>query len=125
MAERLMNVRSRQKAKKPEFNRHDHQKKKRLGLSWRKPRGLHNKLRRQIAAKGKPVRPGFGSPKAVRGFHPSGFPEILVNNVTDLQKAEGCVVRIAGSVGMKKRTEIQAKAAQMNLRILNPKTGGA
>lgn len=125
MAERLINVRSRQKAKKPEFNRHDHQKKKRLGLSWRKPRGLHNKLRRQIAAKGKPVRPGFGSPKAVRGFHPSGFPEMLVNNVADLEKAAGCVVRIASAVGMKKRTEIQARAAEMNLRVLNPKNGGA
>jgi large subunit ribosomal protein L32e len=120
-----MNVRSRQKAKKPEFNRHDHQKKKRLGLSWRKPRGLHNKLRRQIAAKGKPVRPGFGSPRAVRGFHPSGFPEMLVNNVADLEKAAGCVVRIASAVGMKKRTEIQARATEMNLRVLNPKNGGA
>jgi large subunit ribosomal protein L32e len=120
-----MNVRSRQKAKKPEFNRHDTQKKKRLGTSWRKPRGLHNKLRQQVSAKGKLVRPGFGSPKAVRGFHPSGFPEVLVNNVSDLAKAEGCVVRIASTVGQKKRLEIQAKAAEMNLRVLNIKTRGA
>lgn len=125
MEKRLMNVRSRQKAKKPEFNRHDTQKKKRLGLSWRKPRGLHNKLRQQVSAKGKLVRPGFGSPKAVRGFHPSGFPEILVNNVSDLAKAEGCVVRIAATVGQKKRLDIQAKAAEMNLKVLNIKTRGA
>ncbi len=125
MEKRLMNVRSRQKAKKPEFNRHDTQKKKRLGLSWRKPRGLHNKLRQQVSAKGKLVRPGFGSPKAVRGFHPSGFPEVLVNNVADLAKAEGCVVRIASTVGQKKRLEIQAKAAEMNLKVLNIKTRGA
>jgi large subunit ribosomal protein L32e len=125
MANRLINVRSRQKAKKPEFNRHDSHKKKRLGLSWRKPRGLHNKLRRQVSAKGKLVRPGFGSPKAVRGFHPSGFKEILVNNVTDLAKAEGCAVRIASAVGQKKRLEIQALASEMNLKVLNPKTGRA
>lgn len=125
MEKRLMNVRSRQKAKKPEFNRHDTQKKKRLGLSWRKPRGLHNKLRQQVSAKGKLVRPGFGSPKAVRGFHPSGFPEILVNSVADLAKAEGCVVRIASTVGQKKRLEIQAKAAEMNLKVLNIKTRSA
>ncbi len=125
MEKRLMSVRSRQKSKKPEFNRHDTQKKKRLGLSWRKPRGLHNKLRQQVSAKGKLVRPGFGSPKAVRGFHPSGFPEILVNNVADLTKAEGCVVRIASTVGQKKRLEIQAKAAELNLKVLNIKTRGA
>ncbi|HSD58690.1 MAG TPA: 50S ribosomal protein L32e, partial [Methanotrichaceae archaeon] len=125
MEKRLMNVRSRQKAKKPEFNRHDTQKKKRLGLSWRKPRGLHNKLRQQVSAKGKLVRPGFGSPKAVKGFHPSGFKEVLVNNVAELAKAEGCAVRIASAVGQKKRLEIQAKAVEMNLKVLNPKAGGA
>lgn len=123
MAERLMNVRSRQKAKKPEFNRHDCHKKKRLGLSWRKPRGLHNKLRQQVSAKGKLVRPGFGSPKAVKGFHPSGFKEILVNNVKELENAKGCAVRIASAVGMRKRLVIQAKAAEMNLKVLNAKGG--
>ena len=61
--------------------------------------GLHNKLRQQVAAKGKLVRPGFGSPKAVRGFHPCGFPEMLVNNVAELMKAQGFVVRIASACG--------------------------
>jgi large subunit ribosomal protein L32e len=123
MAERLLRVRARQKAKKPEFNFHDSHKKKRLPTSWRKPRGLHNKLRQQIAAKGKLVRPGFGSPKAVKGFHPSGLPEMLVNNVAELQCATGHAVRIASAVGMKKRLEIQAKADELGLRVLNPKGG--
>ena len=123
MAERLLRVRTRQKSKKPEFNLHDSHKKKRLSTSWRKPRGLHNKLRQQVAAKGKLVRPGFGSPRAVRGFHPSGLPEMLVNNVAELEKAQGCAVRIASPVGMKKRMDIQAKATEMGLRVLNPKRG--
>ena len=124
MAERLLRVRTRQKSKKPEFNFHDSHKKKRLATSWRKPRGLHNKLRQQIAAKGKLVRPGFGSPKAVRGYHPCGLPEMLVYNPADLEKAEGYAVRIASAVGKKKRLEIQAKAAQAGLKVLNA-TGGA
>jgi large subunit ribosomal protein L32e len=123
MAERLLRVRTRQKSKKPEFNYHDSHKKKRLGASWRKPQGLHNKLRQQVAAKGSLVKPGFGSPKAVRGFHPCGYPEMLVNNVAELMKAQGFVVRIASGVGMKKRLDIQAKASEMGLRILNPKGG--
>lgn len=123
MAERLLRVRTRQKSKKPEFNFHDSHKKKRLVTSWRKPRGLHNKLRQQIAAKGKLVRVGYGSPKAVKGFHPCGLPEVLVNNVAELQKAQGSVVRIAAGVGMKKRLEMQAKAAEAGLRVLNPKGG--
>lgn len=118
----LLKVRARQKAKKPAFNRHDSHKKKRLSTSWRKPRGIHNKLGAQVSAKGKLVRPGFGSPRAVKGFHPSGFREILVRNMADLQKAEGYAVRIASTLGRKKRTEIEAKATEMNLKILNPKT---
>lgn len=123
MAERLLRVRTRQKSKKPEFNYHDSHKKKRLGTSWRKPQGLHNKLRQQVAAKGSLVKPGFGSPKAVRGFHPCGYPEMLVNNVAELMKAQGFVVRIASGAGIKKRLDIQAKASEMGLRILNPKGG--
>jgi large subunit ribosomal protein L32e len=76
-----------------------------------------------VAAKGKLVRPGFGSPKAVRGFHPSGLPEMLVNNVAELEKAQGYAVRIASPVGMKKRMDIQAKATEMGLRVLNLKRG--
>jgi large subunit ribosomal protein L32e len=123
MAERLLRVRTRQKSKKPEFNFHDSHKKKRLPTSWRKPRGLHNKLRQQIAAKGKLVRPGFGSPKAVRGYHPCGLPEVLVNNVAELEKAQGFAVRIASAVGRRKRLDIEAKAAQAGLKVLNAKGG--
>ena len=123
MAERLLRVRARQKSKKPEFNFHDSHKKKRLGTSWRKPRGLHNKLRQQVAAKGKLVRPGYGSPKAVRGYHPCGLPEVLVNNVAELEKAKGFAVRIAASVGKKKRLDIEAKASEAGLKVLNAKGG--
>jgi large subunit ribosomal protein L32e len=119
--DRLLKVRSRQKAKKPEFNRHDSHKKKRLSTSWRKPRGLHNKLRQQVAAKGKLVRPGFGSPRNVRGYHPSGFKEVLVFNVNEVNEMHDCVVRIASTVGMKKHREIVAKALEKKLRVLNAK----
>jgi ribosomal protein L32E len=49
--------------------------------------------------------------------------EIRVNNVAELAAAQGCAVRIASAVGMKKRLDIQAKAAEMGLKILNPKGG--
>lgn len=122
--ERLMKVRARQKKKKPEFNRCDSHKKKKLSTSWRRPRGLHNKLRQQIAAKGKLVKAGYGSPKGVRGYHPCGMKEVLVSCLGDLLDAEGCAVRIAGTVGMKKRDEIEAMAREMNLKVLNPSSGG-
>jgi len=122
--ERLMKVRAKQKKRKPEFNRCDSHKKKKLSPSWRRPRGLHNKLRQQIAAKGKLVKAGYGSPRGVRGYHPCGMKEVLVKNPDDLKNAEGCAVRIAATVGMKKRDEIEAMAREMNLKVLNPTAGG-
>lgn len=120
----MLRVRARQKAKKPEFKRHDSHKKVKLSESWRKPRGLHNKLRQHVAAKGSIVKPGFGSPKAVRGYHPSGVKEVLVRCMSDLENLEGCAVRIAGTVGRRKREKIESAAGEMNLKVLNPKTGG-
>jgi len=121
MAENMLRVRARQKSKKPDFNRHDCHKKKRLSISWRKPRGIHNKMRDQVAAKGGIVKAGYGSPRAVRGFHPSGYKELFVKSIGDLEGAEGCVLRIAAAIGGRKRAIIIAKAAEMNLRVLNPR----
>ncbi|MHC1566486.1 MAG: 50S ribosomal protein L32e [Candidatus Syntropharchaeia archaeon] len=115
---RLLRVRERRRKK---FIRYDSYKKKRLGESWRRPRGLHNKMRKQIAAKGSMVKCGYGSPVKVRGLHPSGFEEVLVFNPRDLENVrEGQAVRIASNVGMKKRTLIEKKAEEMGLKVLNP-----
>ena len=60
-------------AKKAKFRRDGFGKKPQIADSWRKPRGLHNKQRRQKKAKGALPTPGYGSPVAVRGMHPSGY----------------------------------------------------
>jgi large subunit ribosomal protein L32e len=108
---------------RPRFQRRGVHEKKRLADVWRKPKGRHNKLRRQIRAKGPLPRPGFGSPAAVRGLHPSGFEDVLVHNEAMLAALDPAVqaVRIAAGVGMRKRAEIQRKAAEAGLRVLNPR----
>ncbi|RLI03895.1 50S ribosomal protein L32e [Candidatus Bathyarchaeota archaeon] len=119
---RLLKVRRRLKSRKPEFRRHEAHKKLRLrDKSWRRPRGLHNKLREKRAGK-KPVMIGFGSPAKVRGLHPSGFEEVLVYNPSDLEKInpKKQAARIASSVGLKKRLMIEERARELNITILNP-----
>jgi len=123
---RLLRVRRRQKDRKPDFRRYCWNKKLRLrDKSWRRPRGLHNKLRKRYGGKWSgrtPVNVGFGSPKAVRGLHPSGYEEVLVHNVGDLDgiDPERQAIRIASRVGMKKRLAIEEKAREMGIKILNP-----
>ena len=70
------------------FKRDGYGKKRQLSDSWRKPRGQHNKQREQKKAKGARPKPGFGSPIAVRGMHPSGFFEILISSAKELEGFE-------------------------------------
>ena len=123
---RLLRVRQRLKARKPEFKRYCAHKKLRLrNKSWRRPRGLDNKLRIRYGGKKSGrivVNVGFGSPKAVRGLHPSGYEEVLVHNPKELDKIdpERQAIRISSQVGMKKRLAIEDKAKELGLKILNP-----
>lgn len=110
-------------AKSARFKRDGFGKKKQLAESWRKPRGLHNKQRIQKKAKGPLPTPGYGSPLAARGLHPSGYRDVRVNTPAELDglDPERDAIRIAAGVGAKKRALIQEKAIQAGLKILNPR----
>ncbi|HWP78607.1 MAG TPA: 50S ribosomal protein L32e [Candidatus Nitrosotenuis sp.] len=107
---------------RPDFVRQESWRYKRVGLAWRKPKGIDNHQRRQ-KFRGRPglVKVGYGGPKIARGLHPSGFTDNLVHNLDDLQrldpKTDG--VRIAHGVGKKKRVEIVAKALEQKFKIFN------
>jgi large subunit ribosomal protein L32e len=103
------------------FKRDGYGKKRQLSDSWRKPRGQHNKQREQKKAKGALPKPGFGSPVAVRGMHPSGFFEVLVTSLKDLEGLDPKTqaVRLGGTVGTRKRIIIQEQAVAAGLKVLN------
>ena len=107
---------------KPQFNRQDHHKKKRVPTSWRRPRGDLSKQRRGIKGKGDTVEAGFRSPRAARGLHPSGFEEVRVFNTDDLEGIDSDTeaVRIASSVGGRKRERIEEVCEDREIRVLNP-----
>jgi large subunit ribosomal protein L32e len=107
---------------KPQFNRQDYHKKKRIPTSWRKPRGGLSKQRRRMKAKGPVVQAGFRTPKAARDLHPSGFEEVRVHNTDDLEGVDGDTqaVRIASKVGGRKRELIEDEAEEREIRVLNP-----
>ena len=118
--ERLLDERRR--VGKPKFNRQDHHKKKRVSTSWRRPRGQLSKQRKGVKGKGDTVEAGFRTPTEVRGKHPSGFEEVRVHNVDDLDGVDGDreAVRIASKVGARKRERIEEQAEDQDIRVLNP-----
>ena len=117
---RLIRVRSEKRAR---FRRDGAGKKPQLSPSWRRPRGLHHKQRRQKKAKGAHPTPGYGSPVAVRGMHPSGYHEIRVFSPDELTGLDPTViaVRIGATVGGRKRAIIQERAISAGMKVLNPK----
>jgi len=97
--QKALKARKRAKKKKPDFVRPESWRYVKLKESWRKPRGLDNKVRRKIKGWPPAVSVGYKGSKATRGLHPAA--------------------RIAHRVGKRKRVEIIAEAKKREIFVLN------
>ena len=111
------------KRKHPQFLRPNYGRssRSRIRIAWRRPRGIDNKKRLKIKYMGASPSIGYGQPRAIRGHHPRGLPEVLVQSPADLAGLKNVVIRIAGSVGRLKRAAIEKMAASMALHVVNVK----
>jgi large subunit ribosomal protein L32e len=110
------------KHKKPRFRRQESWRYKRVGDVWRKPHGVDSKMRKKV--KGWPVSPttGYRSPKKTRGLHPSGYVEVRVHSVEELGgiDPELQAIRVAHTVGGKKKLDIVSLAEEKGIHVINP-----
>jgi ribosomal protein L32E len=89
---------------------------------------MHSKMRMHRKYRPNVVSIGYRGPKKARGLHPSGFKEVFVHNPKDVEKVdpETEAIRIAGSVGTKKREAIEERIQEledkkdMKYYVLNP-----
>ncbi len=123
VTKRDLRDRERIKSKKPDFRRQESWRYKRVDESWRRPRGIDSKMRKKKKGWPRSVEVGYRSPKKTRNLHPSGYVEALVYNVDDVEEVDSKtqVIRIAHTVGMRKRVEISARAEERGIRVLNPR----
>lgn len=115
-------LRAAQKKKTPSFRRTEWFRYKRLSRSgWRAPHGMDNKQRRNYKYRGSLVRIGHGKVAAARFLHPSGFKEIMVQNISDLESMdpETQAARVGATVGGRKREHIYSRADELGIRVLN------
>jgi len=115
-------TRAAQMKKQPKFRRQEWYRYYRLSRTgWRKPKGMQSKQRLNMKYRTPMVRVGYGKISAVRGLHPSGFEDVLVNQPSDLDglDPERQAIRVGASVGNRKRAKIHDRADDLGLRVLN------
>jgi large subunit ribosomal protein L32e len=118
----MLKFRAAQKKKQPAFRRQEWFRYKRLSnTGWRKPKGYQSKQRLNMKYRTPMARIGFGKISAVRGLHSSGFEEVLIHKIQDLESVnpEKQAIRIGSSVGNRKRLSIHDRADDLGLRVLN------
>ncbi len=123
ISDKSLRLKRRLKQRKPKFVRPESWRYVRLKENWRRPRGLDHKVR--LKYDGWPPGAGIGyrSPKSTRGIHPSGYQEVLVYTIEDLKTINPKiqVIRIAHTVGKRKKARILAEAKKKRVRVLNVK----
>lgn len=119
---RALRLRGEIKSKKPNFVRHESWRYDRLKENWRRPKGIDNKMRMKVKGWPPTVNVGYRGPKAARNLHPSGCEEVLIHNVEEIAKINPATqaIRIAHTVGKKKRLQILSEARKNGIIVLNP-----
>ena len=109
--------------KKLKFTRQDAHKKVRLGNKWRKPKGLHSKMRLSKKGYNKSVSIGYGSPKSTRGLDKSGLKLIIIKSLKEIENInakEECIA-VAKTIGLRKKVEILKQAVKKSINVVNIK----
>ncbi|KAJ7383562.1 60S ribosomal protein L32 [Desmophyllum pertusum] len=111
------------KKRKKRFIRHQSDRYLRVKQSWRKPKGIDNRVRRRF--KGQYLMPsiGYGSNRKTRHLMPDGFKKFVIHNVKELEVLlmanKSYAAEIAHNVSSKKRKEIVERAQQLAIKITN------
>jgi len=120
-AKKAIKLRRKVKEKKPDFVRQESWRYDRVDESWRRPRGIDSKMRKEVKGWPARVKVGYRGPKEARGLHPTAYREVIVYNVYDLDRVNPKMeaIRIAHTVGAKKRAEILNRARELGIHVLN------
>jgi len=118
---RLFEIRKKMKKQRPSFNRVESWRYKRVKASWRKARGIDSKTRRKNKAGVKSPSVGYRTPKKIRGIHPSGYEEVRVFTMKDLDKLNKNkqALKISSKLGAKKRIMLVEAAQRKGFKVLN------
>ena len=95
----------------------------RLAESWRRPRGIDNRMRRRFRGNKPMPKIGYGNDKKTRFYLPNGLKKFIVHNSSDLDvllmNNRTFCAEIAHNVSSRKRSEIVKRAQQIRVKVTN------
>ncbi|KAK3111023.1 60S ribosomal protein L32 [Teratosphaeriaceae sp. CCFEE 6253] len=107
------------------FNRQQSDRFKCVDPSWRKPKGIDNRVRRRFKGQAAMPKIGYGNNRKTRHMMPSGHKAFLVNNTRELDLLlmhnKTYAAEIAHGVSSRKRIEIVSRAKQLGVKVTNGK----
>ena len=117
----LVKIRNDSKRSKPEFRRQDVDLKPQFRKAWRKPKGLHSKMRN--SRKGHNLLPklGYASPKKVKNLTRDGLKLQVVRNLNELNNVKDGCVAVGSDVGLRKRIVLLEEIINKRLKLFHVK----
>nr|CAG4641331.1 EOG090X0HTB [Eulimnadia texana] len=105
------------------FTRHQSDRYVKVKRSWRKPKGIDNRVRRKFKGQFLMPKVGYGSAKTTKHMLPNGFRKVVVNNLKELevlmmQNRKFCA-EIAHGVSSKNRKALVERAKQLSIKVTN------
>ena len=97
---------------------------KRVGSSWRRPRGIDNRMRRQFKMfVGTMPNIGYGTNSKFRHLLPNGFYKFRITKPADIELLlmhnQKYCAELAANLSIRKRMEIIKRASELGVRITN------
>ena len=107
------------------FTRHEYEDYPgKLASSWRRPRGIDSRVRRQFRSNKPLVSIGYGTKREHRHILACGFKKFLVRTPADLEillmNNREYAAEIANNLNSRKREQIVKRARELNVKVLNP-----
>ena len=117
---RLLKIREKIKHRKPKYLRQDAHRVKKLDKKWRRPRGMHSKMRKRLKSYRRNPEIGYGSPKEVKYLNKEGLMPVLIKSKKDIENAnENNILIISRTIGLKKKLEILRQVKSKGLKVEN------
>ena len=91
--------------------------------TWRKPKGIDNRVRRRFKGQISEPTIGYGSDKKTKFMRPDGLKTFLIRNKSDLEMLlmhnRVYAAEIAHGVSSAKRVGILKRAAELDIKVTN------